>query len=74
LESDDFNVGYDAQADMYCDLMKKGILDPTKVVLTAITDAASVAGLLITTECAIAEKPEPKSPMAPNPGMGGMDY
>ncbi|MDR1207964.1 MAG: chaperonin GroEL [Holosporales bacterium] len=74
LESDDFNLGFDAQADMYCDLMSKGILDPTKVVLTAITDAASVAGLLITTECAIAEKPEPKQPMAPNPGMGGMDY
>jgi chaperonin GroEL len=74
LESDDFNFGYDAQADMFCDLMKKGILDPTKVVLTAITDAASVAGLLITTECAVAEKPEPKQPVAPPPGMGGMDY
>ncbi|MDR0631538.1 MAG: chaperonin GroEL [Holosporales bacterium] len=74
LESDDFNVGYDAQADMFCDLMNKGIIDPTKVVLTAITDAASVAGLLITTECAIAEKPEPKQPISPNPGMGGMDY
>ncbi|MDR1597777.1 MAG: chaperonin GroEL [Holosporales bacterium] len=74
LETDDFNVGYDAQADMFCDLMKKGIMDPTKVVLTAITDAASVAGLLITTECAIAEKPEPKQAVAPGGGMGGMDY
>lgn len=75
LESNDFNFGYDAQTDTFCDLMKSGIMDPTKVVLAAITDAASVAGLLITTECAIAEKPEPKQPQMPNPGMGaGMDY
>lgn len=75
LDSNDFNFGYNAQTDVYCDLMKDGVMDPTKVVLTAITDAASVAGLLITTECAIAEKPEPKPAPAMGPGMGaGMDY
>lgn len=71
---DNFNFGYDAQNDSFEDLMKKGIIDPTKVVLTALVDAASVAGLLITTEAAIVEKPEPK-PQMPQPGMGaGMDY
>lgn len=76
LDQKDFNFGYNAQTDTFCDLMKDGVMDPTKVVLTAITDAASVAGLLITTECAIAEKPEPKSAApAMGPGMGaGMDY
>ncbi|GHS93813.1 60 kDa chaperonin 2 [Alphaproteobacteria bacterium] len=72
-ENNDFNFGYDAQKDLFGDLIKSGIMDPTKVVLTALTDAASVAGLLITTECAVAEKPEPK-PAAPAPGMGHMDY
>lgn len=75
LESKDFNFGYDAQTDTFGDLMQMGIMDPTKVVLTAITDAASVGSLLITTECAIAEKPEPKQPAMPHGGMGaGMDY
>lgn len=74
LETKDFNFGYDAQKDEFCDLIKCGIMDPTKVALTALTDAASVAGLLITTEAAIVEKPEPK-PAMPQPGMGpGMDY
>lgn len=75
LETKDFNFGYDAQTDSFGDMMQKGIMDPTKVVLTALTDAASVAGLLVTTECAIAEKPEPKQPAMAHPGMGaGMDY
>lgn len=74
LEEKDFNKGYDAQNGIFCDMMKCGIMDPTKVALTALTDAASVAGLLITTEAAIVEKPEPK-PAMPQPGMGpGMDY
>ena len=74
-KAENFNFGYDAQSDTFGDMMQMGIMDPTKVVLTAITDAASVAALLITTECAIAEKPEPKQPAMPHGGMGaGMDY
>ncbi len=53
--------------------MKAGIIDPTKVVRTALQDAASVAGLLITTEAMVAEKPE-KKPAGPGPGMGDMDF
>jgi len=70
LESKDTNFGYNAQAGEYCDMVKSGIIDPTKVVRTAIQDAASVAGLLITTEAMVAEKPE-KSPAMPT-GMGDM--
>jgi chaperonin GroEL len=74
LENKDFNFGFDAQNEVFEDLMKKGIIDPTKVVLTALVDAASVAGLLITTEATIVEKPEPK-PQMPQGNMGpGMDY
>ncbi len=73
LESKDPNWGYDAQKGEYTDLIKAGIIDPTKVVRTALQDAASVAGLLITTEALIAEKPEKKAPAGGPPGgMGGM--
>jgi len=73
LEKDDYNYGYDAQADEYKDMVKAGIIDPTKVVRTALQDAGSVAGLLITTEAMIAEKPERKpAGGAPGGGMGGM--
>jgi chaperonin GroEL len=73
LESKDTNWGFDAQKGEYTDLIKAGIIDPTKVVRTALQDAASVAGLLITTEALIAEKPEKKAPPAGGPGgMGGM--
>ncbi|MDH3228709.1 MAG: chaperonin GroEL, partial [Alphaproteobacteria bacterium] len=73
MESKDLNFGYDAQEGVFKDLVKAGIIDPTKVVRTALQDAASVAGLLITTEAMVAEKPEPKSAMpAGAPGMGGM--
>ena len=74
-ESKDPNRGYNAQTGKYEDLMKSGIIDPTKVVRIALQDAASVAGLLITTEALIAEKPEKKEaapPMPPGGGMGGM--
>ena len=74
LESTDPNRGYDAQNGGYKDMVKAGIIDPTKVVRTALQDAASVAGLLITTEAMIAEKPEPKAPPAMPPGGGGMDF
>jgi chaperonin GroEL len=73
MESKDSNVGYDAQSGKYCDLVKAGIIDPAKVVRTALQDAASIAGLLITTEAMVAEKPEPASSAAPAmPDMGGM--
>ncbi len=65
--------GYDAQNNEYCDLVAKGIIDPAKVVRTALQDAASVAGLLVTTEAGVAESP--KKPGDGQPGMppGGMD-
>ena len=67
------NQGFDAQNEVYCDLIAAGIVDPTKVVSTALRDAASVAGLLITTEAMVAHKPEPKGAAAPAmPDMGGM--
>jgi chaperonin GroEL len=69
LETGDVNYGYDAQTGNYVDMIKAGIIDPTKVVRLALQDAASVAGLLITTEAMIAEKPEPKS-AAPAGGHG----
>jgi chaperonin GroEL len=75
LESKDTNWGFDAQKGQFCDLVKSGIIDPTKVVRIALQNAASVAGLLVTTEAMIAEKPEPKggAPMGGGmPDMGGM--
>ncbi|MGY0715123.1 chaperonin GroEL [Azospirillum argentinense] len=79
LDQKDPNFGYDAQAGKYCDLVKAGIIDPTKVVRSALQDAASVAGLLITAEAMVAERPEKKEPMPAMPGggmggMGGMDF
>ena len=66
--------GYDAQEEEYCDMFKKGIIDPTKVVRTALQDAASIAGVLVTTEAMVADKPEEKDsgPAMPPGGMGGM--
>ena len=77
LRSDAYTHGYDAQKDEYKDLVTAGIIDPTKVVRTALQDAASVASLLITTEAMVAERPEPKAAPAGGPpggGMGGMDF
>jgi chaperonin GroEL len=76
LESGDYGYGYDAQTGEYADLFKKGIIDPTKVVRTALQDAASIAGLLITTEAMVAELPKKESaPAMPGGGgMGGMDF
>lgn len=71
LENDAYNFGFDAQNAEYKDLVAAGIIDPTKVVRTALQDAASVGGLLITTEAMVAERPEKKAPAAPG-GMGGM--
>jgi chaperonin GroEL len=76
LESKEYAFGYNAQTGVYGDLVKAGIIDPTKVVRTAIQDAASIAGLLITTEAMIAELPKKDAPMPPmgGGGMGGMDF
>ena len=82
LEGKDQNRGFDAQEEKYCDMFKAGIVDPTKVVRIALQDAASIAGLLVTTEVMIADRPEKKdAPMggAGGPpggmgGMGGMDF
>src|SRR5215472_2859822 len=71
LEKDAYAYGYDAQAGEYGNLISKGIIDPTKVVRTALQDAASVAGLLITTEAMVAEVPKKQTPAMP-PGAGGM--
>jgi chaperonin GroEL len=74
LESTDTNRGFDAQTSEYVDMLKAGIIDPTKVVRLALQDAASVAGLLVTTEAMVAEKPEKKPAPAHGGGMGDMDY
>jgi chaperonin GroEL len=74
-DKDDPNFGFDAQSGEYKDMVAAGIIDPTKVVRVALQDAASVAGLLITTEAMVGNRPEPKSAAAMPPGgMGGMDY
>jgi chaperonin GroEL len=77
LENDTYSFGFDAQSGTYVDMVKKGIIDPTKVVRTALQDAASVAGLLITTEAMVAELPKKGgagAPQMPGGGMGGMDF
>jgi len=77
LEKDTYGFGYDAQTGEYGNLVSKGIIDPTKVVRAALQGAASVAGLLITTEAMVAEVPKKQSPAmpgGPGGGMGGMDY
>jgi len=73
-DKNDANYGYDAQAGEYKDMVGAGIIDPTKVVRVALQDAASVAGLLITTEAMVGDRPEPKSApgMPPGGGIGGM--
>ena len=75
LENDSFGFGWNAQTGEYGDLFKMGIIDPTKVVRAALQDAASIAGLLITTEAMVAEKPKKDSGAPAMPGgMGDMDY
>ena len=73
LETADVELGFDAQTEKFVNMVTAGIIDPTKVVRTALQDAASVAGLLITTEAMIAEKPrKDAAPAMPGGGMGGM--
>ena len=75
VEKDDYAFGYNAATGEYGNLVKQGVIDPAKVVRTALQDAASVAGLLITTEAMVAEKPKKKGPaMPPGGGMGDMDF
>ncbi|MEJ2229162.1 MAG: chaperonin GroEL [Alphaproteobacteria bacterium] len=77
LDNNTYNFGYNAQSGEYGDLVTQGVIDPVKVVRTALQDAASIAGLLITTEAMVAEKPKKDAPAAPGmPGgmPGGMDY
>jgi chaperonin GroEL len=72
LDSTEANFGYDAQNDKYVDMVKEGIIDPAKVVRTALQDAASIAGLLITTEAGVAEAPKKDGGAPAMPDMGGM--
>jgi len=73
MESDDVNFGYDALAAKYCDLVKAGVIVPMKVERTALQNAASVAGLLLTTDAIVSEIPEKKKAHAAGGGGGGMD-
>jgi chaperonin GroEL len=76
IENKEYGYGFDAQKGEYADLIKVGIIDPTKVVRTALQDAASIAGLVITTEATIVDAPKKESPALPggHGGMGGMDF
>jgi len=76
LEKANYSWGYNAQTGEYSDLPSQGVIDPAKVVRTALQDAASIAGLLITTEAMVAERPKKEAahPPMPGGGMGGMDY
>ena len=74
LEKDQYGFGFDAQDGDYVDMVRKGIIDPTKVVRQALQGASSVAGLLITTEAMVAELPKKKEMPAMPPGGGGMDF
>ena len=70
--SDEANFGYDAAKDVYGNMIKMGIIDPTKVCRSALENAASVASMVLTTESLVADLPEPPAPAAPAPDMGGM--
>lgn len=72
-ENSDFSYGWNAQTGEYGDLYAQGVIDPAKVVRTALQDAASIAGLLVTTEAMIAEKPKKDAP-PPMPAGPGMDF
>jgi chaperonin GroEL len=77
LDKDNYSYGFDAQTGEFGNLVSKGIIDPTKVVRAALQDAASVAGLLVTTEAMVAELPKKKAPPmpgGPGGGMGDMDF
>jgi chaperonin GroEL len=70
------DFGYNARTDNYEKLLSAGVIDPTKVARVALENAASIAGMLLTTECVVADKPKKEEPVHAHgaPGMGGMDY
>ena len=72
LKNTSHEIGFDAQTGQYVNMIQHGIMDPTKVVRTALSDAFSVAGLLMTTEAMVADLPEENNAPAMPPGMGGM--
>jgi len=79
LDNSDYGFGYNTQSGEYGDLISQGVIDPTKVVRCALQGAASIAGLLITTEAMVAERPKEAPPPMPGGGggmggMGGMDF
>jgi chaperonin GroEL len=74
LDKGEAHHGFDAQTGTYVDMIKAGIIDPAKVVRMALQGAASIAGLLVTTEVMVAEKPQQGAPAMPGGGMGGMDF
>jgi chaperonin GroEL len=74
IDNDTYAYGFDAQSGEFGNLVSKGIIDPTKVVRVALQDGSSIAGLLITTEAMVAEKPKKETPMPAMPPGGGMDY
>jgi len=73
-EKTEFGWGWNAQTNEFGDLYSQGVIDPSKVVRTALQDAASIAGLLVTTEAMVAEKPKKEAPIPAMPGGGGMDF
>lgn len=75
VKEKDFNVGYDAADNQYVDMFEAGIVDPAKVTRSAVQNAASIAGMVLTTECIVVDKPEPKENAGAGAGMGGdFDY
>jgi chaperonin GroEL len=76
VKEKDFNVGYNAATDEFVDMFEAGIVDPAKVTRSALQNAASIAGMVLTTECIVVDKPEPKdgAPAGGGGGMGGGDY
>ncbi|HIK45734.1 MAG TPA: chaperonin GroEL, partial [Leptolyngbyaceae cyanobacterium M65_K2018_010] len=76
VKAKDFNIGYDAATGQFVDMFEAGIVDPAKVTRSALQNAASIASMVLTTECIVVDKPEPKQPAAgAGAGMGGdFDY
>jgi chaperonin GroEL len=74
VKEKDFNVGYNAATNEFTDMFEAGIVDPAKVTRSALQNAASIAGMVLTTECIVVDKPEPKEGAPAGAGMGGGDF
>ncbi|MFM6074608.1 MAG: TCP-1/cpn60 chaperonin family protein, partial [Dolichospermum sp.] len=75
VKEKDFNIGFNASSNEFVDMLAAGIVDPAKVTRSALQNAASIAGMVLTTECIVVDKPEPKDAApAAGAGMGGGDY